>query len=102
MTVKHEVSGKTLKIKLSGELDEASAARLRYELDELIDGGRYFEVIFDFSEVGFMDSTGIGIVLGRYKKLSRNGIEMYVANTAPQVDKVFFTSGIYEIIKKLA
>ena len=49
-----------------------------------------------------MDSTGIGMLLGRYKKLERLGIPMYVTGTNKQVDKVFFTSGIYEIIRKLA
>jgi anti-anti-sigma factor len=101
MTIEHEVNGKTLTVKLIGELDEASATKLRYDLDKLIEGGKCYEVIFDFKDVAFMDSTGIGIILGRYKKLSKSGIDMYISNTSPQVEKVFTTSGIYGIIKKV-
>ncbi len=102
MKILHRVSNKTLTIKLCGELDEATASKARAEIDDLFDCSRFLEVIFDFSEVEFMDSTGIGILLGRYKKLNRMNIDMFILNPKPQVDKVFTTSGIYEIIKKLA
>ncbi|MEG1612755.1 MAG: anti-sigma factor antagonist [Clostridia bacterium] len=102
MEIKHKLNNLTLQITMVGELDEASATKARFDIDSLIENNRIAEVIFDFSEVEFMDSTGIGILLGRYKKLLRKNVEMFIVNTRPQVDKVFKMSGIYEIIKKLA
>ena len=56
-------------------------------------------MILDFAKVSFMDSTGIGVLLGRYKKVSENGAELCVKNVNRQIDKVFRISGLYQIIK---
>jgi stage II sporulation protein AA (anti-sigma F factor antagonist) len=48
-----------------------------------------------------MDSSGIGVIIGRYKKLKSGGRRMYVANPNRQIDKVMSLSGLYSIIKKL-
>ena len=102
MDVKFSLSNGTLRVMLIGELDDCSASFVRQILDDALRKYNYDDVVFDMSELNFMDSTGIGMLLGRYKKLERLGIPMYVTGTNKQVDKVFFTSGIYEIIRKLA
>ena len=102
MDVKFSLSNGTLRVMLIGELDDCSASFVRQILDDALRKYNYDDVVFDMSELNFMDSTGIGMLLGRYKKLERQGIPMYVTGTNKQVDKVFFTSGIYEIIRKLA
>jgi stage II sporulation protein AA (anti-sigma F factor antagonist) len=54
---------------LCGELDECSAPYTRNIMDELVDTNCCNKVIVDLSELEFMDSTGIGVLIGRYKKL---------------------------------
>ena len=57
------------------------------------------KVIMDFSKVSFMDSSGIGVVIGRYKKLSmKNGV-LCIANVKESVNRVFQLSGMFKIIK---
>jgi stage II sporulation protein AA (anti-sigma F factor antagonist) len=87
---------------LIGELDEAAAEYTKKRLDLKLDGADFDCVVFDFSRLNFMDSTGIGILIGRYKKLVRRGVRLYIQNTSVQVEKVLRMSGIYEIIPKLA
>jgi stage II sporulation protein AA (anti-sigma F factor antagonist) len=55
-------------------------------------------VILDFGEVDFMDSTGIGTILARYKVLRDRNIELCVRNVNKQVDKLFRLTGIYSIL----
>lgn len=86
-------------VRLSGELDERSATETRVYLDRLIEEEGFRELILDFSQVEFMDSTGIGVLLGRYKRLQKRGIPLAVAHLNRQIDKVFRISGLYQIIK---
>lgn len=101
MKMIHKLKGGILTVWLSGDLDESGAVKIRAEIDNLIDTLHFSEMVFDFTNVDFMDSTGIGMLLGRYKKLQRAGVNMFIQNTKPQVDKIFYMSGIYEIIKKI-
>lgn len=86
-------------ITLDGELDEKTAAQTRDYLDKKLRENAYHRVILDFAKVSFMDSTGIGVLLGRYKTVSENGGELCVKNVNRQIDKVFRISGLYQIIK---
>ena len=87
-------------IPLSGELDHHTAAALRKKLDRLISTS-HAGVVLDFSEVTLMDSSGIGLIIGRYKKLQEKGRPLYVKNLNRQIDKVFKISGLYRIIKRI-
>lgn len=89
-------------IYLSGELDECSAEKTRRELDEIISKNLGVKrIIFNFSEMNFMDSTGIGVLLGRYKRLKKYGILTYIANPSFSVDKILHISGIYDVMPKI-
>ena len=87
--------------KLVGELDEHSAETARRTMDNALLTNNYQGVIFDLSRLSFMDSTGIGIVIGRYKLARKNDKKTYVRNTSVTVDKIFKMSGLYEIITKI-
>lgn len=89
-----------LHIALSGELDEKSASQIRSAVDKLIDNTPYDVVVFDLSAVTFMDSTGIGFIIGRYKKAARLGIKLFVQNPNSSADKVLSISGLYSLIQK--
>ena len=89
-------------VRLRGELDHHSAAPLKDKLDGLIkSGGEGMRLILDFQDVTLMDSSGIGLLLGRYKLLKKGGGELAVTGLNHQIDKVFSLSGLYRIIKKI-
>lgn len=98
MKIDASITNDTLIIRLSGELDESNAKVVREKSDYLIDANNVSNFVYDFKNLSFMDSTGIGVVLGRYKKLKSNNIQMSIANPNSQVRKVIITSGINEII----
>ena len=60
------------------------------------------EFIMDFSEVTFMDSTGIGVLIGRYKKLKTKNKPVYIMNPNNHIEKIFKMSGLYEIMPKIS
>lgn len=82
-----------------GELDHHSAEEVRVKVDDRIDRDDVKKVILDFSGVTFMDSSGIGVVIGRYKKISvRNG-QIAISAINKNIKRVFDLSGISKIIK---
>ena len=99
MEFKRELKKGVLTVAIGGELDEKSARETREYLDDAIKNYRFDRMILDFGEVEFMDSTGIGVLLGRYNLLRSEGAELCVTKVKPQIDKVFRISGLYQIIK---
>ena len=56
--------------------------------------------LFDFSGVEFMDSSGIGVIMGRYKQMSYVGGTVYVYGIGKNVDRIFQMSGLYKLVKQ--
>lgn len=100
MEVKHKIVKSTLYIGLSGEFDATCAEYVRDQLDELIEN-KIERVVIDMSDLDFMDSTGIGVLLGRYKKLKARSVPIFLASPKKSVEKVLLLSGIYNIMPKL-
>ena len=101
MEVYIDFEAKSMVFRLIGELDEHSAEFVRRRLDASISENSFDAVIFDLSRLSFMDSTGIGVVIGRYKLIRKQNKPVYVRNPSPTVDKIFRMSGLYEIITKI-
>ena len=91
--------GGTLEILLKGELDHHSARRVIPEIGSIIDLELPMRLILDFSGIGFMDSSGIAVVIGSYKKVFSSGGEFEVVNVPKQAYKVFSAAGICKLIK---
>lgn len=101
MQVKNRVYNNTLYVLLSGELDEHSATTTRITLDEMFEGKGFRQIIIDLSELDFMDSTGIGVLIGRYKKMKDKNIPIYICNPSSHAEKIFKMTGLYEIMPKI-
>ena len=96
-----DFEGSTLVFRLVGELDDHSAEFVKRKLDETLASNDYSSVVLDLSRLSFMDSTGIGVIIGRYKIIRKHNKSLYVKNPSPTVDKIFKMSGLYEIITKI-
>lgn len=96
----YDVRGRCLIIRLQEELDHHNAIRIKDTADRLIDRNNIKHIIFDFTGAGFMDSAGIGVIMGRYRKVIFIGGKTAVANVNSTIDRIFRISGLYKIIEK--
>ena len=87
-------AGDTLVAYLSGEIDHHSAALLREEIDFSVEQTLPETLILDFNKVTFMDSSGIGLVMGRYKLMQSIGGQVRVENPKPRIKKMMELSGL--------
>ncbi len=94
------VARDTVTVQLEGELDHCSAERVRASLDALIEDPGIRRLVIDVARLTFMDSSGIGVVIGRYRTLARRGGSVAVRGASPQVDRIFQMSGLYQIVEK--
>ncbi len=103
MKILADFRDKILYIQLLGEVDEHNAALIRKNADNLADAyaPRAEKVIFDLRQISFMDSTGIGFLIGRYKKFQRYGVPVYVTNPTLATDRILAMSGIYSLMQKI-
>ena len=95
-----EVMNQCLIIKLLEELDHHNAIPIREQSDKIISKKFIKDIIFDFSGTDFMDSSGIGVIMGRYKKALFIGGRVAVVGISDSVNRIFTLSGLYRIIKQ--
>lgn len=101
MQIKSRVSNQILYVLLCGELDEHTASYTRLTLDEMFGKTSFNKIVIDLSELSFMDSTGIGVLVGRYKKMKDKDVPIYIANPSLHAEKIFKMTGLYEIMPKI-
>lgn len=98
MHIKFSNRGTTLIIKVIGELDHHTAEYVRQKIDSEMLKSTTKNIIFDFSELSFMDSSGIGVIIGRYKNIRKLNGKAAVVNTNDQITRILDMSGILKII----
>ena len=98
MVVKYEELTRTLIINFEGEIDHHSCGEFSVLADDAIKKYLPRKVIFDFENVKFMDSAGIGMILGRYKQLMRLGGKAEMININNDIKRIFNMVGIFKII----
>lgn len=86
---------------LEGELDHCSAQSIRRELDRVLEDHSVRHLILDMEKMDFMDSSGIGVILGRYRTLAGRGGTVAVRNMNAHVRRIFILSGMHQIIRML-
>ena len=99
MYVEFEKVDSNLIVYLIGELDHHSAQEVRHKIDDIIDRDAIKNLILDFSSVTFMDSSGIGVVIGRYKRMNSKNGKLAITSINKNIKRVFELSGIFRIIK---
>lgn len=98
MNVSKAHKGTTLVVKPEGELDHHTAGILKQEIESELARGTIRDVVLDLSALTFMDSSGLGVLLGRYKHLARWQGRMLACGLQPPVEKVFRLSGLEQLI----
>jgi len=99
MESKYYNEEKLLILKLTEEIDECTAQKIRRKADYEIERYLPRKVIFDFNSVTFMDSAGIGLIIGRYRIANMLGGTIEIANVTESIKRVLELSGILKIIK---
>ncbi|MGN0666852.1 MAG: anti-sigma factor antagonist [Huintestinicola sp.] len=97
MGVKIETKDCTVTAYLDGEIDHHCAPAIRGEIDLAVESGRPENLVLDFGEVTFMDSSGIGLVMGRYRLMKDMGGRVSVENTPVHIKKVMRLAGLDRI-----
>ncbi len=102
MDIKTRLINNVLYIMMIGELDEYTAKYSKEVLDNSFAQNNFNTVVLELSELKFMDSTGIGVLIGRYKSLKNRNKNIFISNPSSTVEKIFKMSGIYEIMPKIS
>ena len=98
MQIIFQTKEKTLIVKLIGELDHHVAGGVKDRIDKKITSSAAENLIFDFSALSFMDSSGIGVVIGRYKLIKSIGGKTVIVSNAKSIDRLLNIAGITKII----
>ena len=99
--ITYEAFGDTLLIHMPKELDHHNCRDLKRDTDLMLDENYINRIIFDFGKTEFMDSSGIGIIMGRYRKISCFGGHVYAIHADRQIQRLFRMSGLHKIVEIL-
>lgn len=91
-----------LMVRLPEEVDHHRASYICENADRLILQDEVAHVVFDFEDTRFMDSSGIGIIMGRYRKIACFGGKVYAIHVDKQIQRMFSLSGLNKIVEVLA
>ncbi len=100
MQIRSETAGPYAVARLTGELDHHCAAETRRALDALIADPAIKELELDLRGVSFMDSSGLGVILGRYRTLSKRGGSMALRGANKHVDRILRMAGVYALCER--
>jgi len=87
-----------LMIRMPKEIDHHQAAKLSETADAFILREPVKHIVFDFEDTRFMDSSGVGVVIGRYKKISCFGGKVYAVNADKQIMRIIQVSGLKRVL----
>lgn len=99
LNIELEVKKDVLCIRLSGELDHHSADELRNLSVSKIENEGIRHIVLNLEHLSFMDSSGLGVILGRYKQIKQHEGEMVVCAISPPIQRLFDMSGLFKIIR---
>jgi stage II sporulation protein AA (anti-sigma F factor antagonist) len=97
LSVNFYLKNSTMVIRLIGEMDQETVGNLRIKLTELIEEYKIKNIVFNLSKLEFMDSTGIGIIIGRYNQLRKKNGKIILCNLNKNIEKIIILSGLPRI-----
>ncbi|MGI6485745.1 MAG: anti-sigma F factor antagonist [Tepidanaerobacteraceae bacterium] len=100
MSTKVKKLDDVLLVYLRGELDHHSTGAIRETIDNYLFGTKINNIIFNFKGVTFMDSSGVGMILGRYRRISNNNGKIAVININPKLKRIFEISGLFKFVQQ--
>ena len=100
MALQLDINGPALIARPDVEIDHHSAERMRVQVDAAFEKSSCRHIIFDFSQVTFMDSSGIGMIIGRYKNAEKRGGKMALTGMSDEMGRLFTISGLAKIITR--
>jgi len=89
---------KNMIVKINCEIDHHSADEIRDKVEREFSRSSAKNIVFDFANVGFMDSSGIGMILGRFRTAEQRGGKVFAINITKSLSKIFEVSGLKKII----
>jgi stage II sporulation protein AA (anti-sigma F factor antagonist) len=98
MNVGFDLKNSKLIIRIDGDIDHHTCEEIRHKIDNEIARENPKSIIFDMKNVNFMDSSGIGVIIGRYKLIMTNGGAAAMINVKPQIQRVYDICGLKKII----
>ena len=98
MSYTFDIRGESLTVRIAGDIDHHTASDVRSQTDNAIFQGGIKRVIFDFNKVSFMDSSGIGLLMGRYKLMQAIGGNVCVFGAGENISRILDMSGMDKII----
>lgn len=97
-SIQAKQNGDTVTVMLRGEIDHCSAEMIREQIEYAIGPADIRHMRLDFTKVSFMDSSGIGMIIGRYKTMKAKKGTVSAAGMSPSVDRLFRMAGLHRII----
>lgn len=94
----YKIEAETMKIKLPEELDHNNSTDIRKAADASIYSGKVKNVEFDFSDTSFMDSSGIGMIMGRYRLVNPLGGKVVLVGVKGNIERIIKLSGLHKIV----
>ena len=86
-----------LYLRFEGEFDQNSVSKIKYKIVELIEKYRIKYLVFNFRKLKFMDSSGIGFIIGRYNFLKKNNGKVFICSMNDQIRRIVMLSGLSKI-----
>lgn len=100
MKLQFKILDRILITEVTGEIDHHTASEIKAAIIEQYALNSCVDIVFDFTNLYFMDSAGIGMLIGRYKQACINGGVVYAAGVSPAIERIFDLSGLNKIIKR--
>lgn len=94
-----EIKQDVLCVRLTGELDHHTSENLREKVSSIIEKEKIRHLVLNLEKLTFMDSSGLGVILGRYKEIKQKNGEMIVCAISPTIERLMEMSGLFKIIR---
>ncbi len=99
LTIDMETKGDVLCIRLEGELDHHTAEQLKQRVTDTMEKKAIKHLVLNLESLTFMDSSGLGVILGRYKQIKQQQGKMVVCAISPPIKRLFEISGLFKVIQ---